>query len=98
MLTRSMAASHNMATNMHQKNEMFIETAGEEYERGNNRNASDPAAGELVNAETAIVERPALRPAWRFNRMFVPASAILADPGRLRRPLPSRLGIIFKGK
>ena len=77
---------------------MSIETAGEDYERGNNRNASDPAVGGPVNAERAIAERPALRPAWHFNRMFVPASAILANPGRLRRSLSTRLGIIFKGK
>jgi len=56
-----MAASYGIATNMHQNNKMSIETAGEEYERGNNRNASDPEVGELVNAEGAIAERPALR-------------------------------------
>jgi hypothetical protein len=48
---------------MQQRNKMWVETADEEYERGNNRNASDPAVGDLIDAERAIVERPALRPA-----------------------------------
>ena len=68
---------------------MENETAGEEYERGNNRNASDPAAGEFVDAEM---------PALRFNRTFVPGWVSLADLGRLCGSLSTRLGIHSKGK
>ncbi len=77
---------------------MENETAGEEYERGNNCNARDPAVGEFVDAEIAVAEPPAHRPALRFHRMFVPACVSLADPDRLYRSLSTRLGINFKGK
>ena len=68
---------------------MWNETAGEEYERGNNSNASDPAAGEFVDAEMPVL---------RFNLMFVPARVSLADLGRLCGSLSTRLGIHSKGK
>ena len=62
---------------------MWTETTGKEYERGNNRNASDPAIGEIVDVEMAVAERPAHRPASCFDRMFVPACVIPADLDRL---------------
>ncbi len=68
---------------------MWNEATGDEYERGNNRNASDPTVGEFVDTEL---------PALRFHRMFVPACVGLADPDRLYRFLSTRLGINFKGK
>ncbi len=77
---------------------MWTGATGKEYERGNNRNASDPAIEEFVDAEMAVAERPAHRPASRFNRMFVPVCVNLADLGRLYRSLSTRLGINFKGK
>ncbi len=77
---------------------MANETTGEEYERGNNRNASDPAIGEFNDAEMVVAERPSHRPASRFNRMIVPACVSPADLDRLYRSLSTRLGINFKGK
>ncbi len=77
---------------------MENETTGEEYERGNNYNASNPAVGAFADAEMAVAERPAHRPASCFSRMFVPVRVSLANLGRLYRSLSSRLGIIFKGK
>ncbi len=77
---------------------MANETTVEEYGRGNNRNASDPAIEEFVDAEMAVAERPAHRRASRFNRMFVPACVSPADLDRLYRSLSTRLGINFKGK
>ncbi len=77
---------------------MENETTAEEYGRGNKRNASDPAIEEFVDAEMAVAEWPAHRPASRFNRMFVPACVIPADLGRLYRSLSTRLGINFKGQ
>ncbi len=77
---------------------MENETTAEEYGRGNKRNASDPAVGEFVGAEMAVAERPAHRPASRFDRTFVPACVIPADLGRLYRSLSTRLGINFKGQ
>ena len=77
---------------------MRNETTGEEYERGNNRNASDPAIGEFVDAEITVAERPAHQPALRFHRLLVPACVIPADLDRLYRSLSTRLGIYFKGK
>ncbi len=77
---------------------MWTGATGEEYERGNNRNASDPAIGEFVDAEMAAAGRPPFRPASRFRRGFVSACVIPANLGRLYRSLSTRLGINFKGK
>ena len=77
---------------------MWTGATGKEYECGNNCNASDLAVGEFVDAEMAVAERPAHRPASRFNRMFVPACVNLADLDRLYRSLSTRLGFKFKGK
>jgi hypothetical protein len=77
---------------------MENETTGEEYERGNNRNASDPAIGEFDGAEMTVAGRPAHRPVSRFHRRFVPARVIPTDLDRLYRSLSTRLGNNFKGK
>jgi hypothetical protein len=89
MQTRSTIASYSVATDLKQRNQMWNDATGDEYERGNNRNASDPAVGEFVDTEL---------PALRFDRMFVPACESLADLDCLYRFLSSRLGINFKGK
>jgi len=87
-----------VVTKPHQRNKMWTGTTGTEYERGNNCNASNPAAGEFADAEMAVAERPAHRPASCFHRMFVPACVSLADLDLLYRYLSTRLGINFKGK
>ena len=81
-----------------QRNKMWTGATGMEYERGTNRNASDPAVGEIVDAEMEVAERPAQRPTSHLHRMFVPACVSLADLDRLYRSLSTRLGINFKGK